>query len=107
MFRTSLVSLNEELDMFANIFYTRSSDNPPYDTSNMRHLTIGDPNRFFVSGGPDVSPFPPVYGGNGTTIWWEQTFTLDAIEDLQGGETIRVYPCMSNLVPMKIKNPHL
>ena len=93
------------LDMFANIFYTRSTDNPPYDTSNMRHLTIDDPNRFFISGGQGINGSAPLYGGNGTGIWWEQTFTLDAVEELQGGETIRVYPCMSNNVPYANQEP--
>ena len=92
-------------DMFANIFYTLSSDTPPYDTSNMRHLSIQDPNKFFISGGPDKSPYPPVYGGNGTTIWWEQIFQLTGIEGLQPNDTIRVYPCMSNNVPYEGQEP--
>ena len=92
-------------DMFANIFYTLSSDNPPFDTSNPRHLSVQDPNKFFISGGPDIQPYPPPFGGNGTTIWWEQTFTLDGVVDLQPGDTIRVYPCMSNNVPFESQEP--
>jgi hypothetical protein len=92
-------------DMFANIFYTLSSDNPPFDTSNPRHLSVQDPNKFFISGGPNVAPFPPPFGGNGVTIWWEQTFTLDGVVDLQPGDTIRVYPCMSNNVPYENQEP--